>query len=108
VARDSRSDARREVSFRVRFKPSAERDVTTAKRWYDEQAPGLGLEFLAAVDSAVSRITLNSEAWPVIRSRIRRSALRRFPYLLFYVVDREEVVVLACMHASRDPDRWPS
>lgn len=31
----------------------------------------------------------------------------RFPYLIFYAVDPDASVVLAVLHASRDPRRWP-
>lgn len=96
------------MNTRVRFKPDAELDLESAFRWYEDQRSGLGSEFLGAVDSAVALIVSNPEACPVVRVRVRRAVLRRFPYLLFYVIEPEEIVVLACMHASRDPERWPS
>ena len=96
------------MSVPVRFKPAAEYDVVTAADWYDEQRPGLGAKFLASLDLAVAQISMIPESSPLIRSRVRRMALRRFPYLLFYLFERQEVVVLACMHASRDPNTWPS
>ena len=96
------------MSFRVRFKPAAEHDLESAFRWYEDHRSGLGSEFLGAVDNAVALIVSNPEACPVVRVRIRRAVLGRFPYLLFYVIEPEEIVVLACMHASRDPERWPS
>ena len=80
----------------------------SAFRWYEDHRSGLGSQFLAAGDSAVSRIVSNPEVYPVVRVRVRRAVIRRFPYLLFYVIEREEVIVLACMHASRDPEKWPS
>jgi toxin ParE1/3/4 len=96
------------VSVPVRFKLAAEHDVVTAADWYDRQRSGLGAEFLTTLAEAVSRISMSPESTPLVRSRIRRLALRTFPYLLFYVFEAEEVVVLACMHASRDPNTWPS
>jgi hypothetical protein len=29
--------------------------------------------------------------------------LRRFPYSLFYVIEKDEVIVLACMHQHQKP-----
>lgn len=96
------------MSVPVRFKPAAERDISAVADWYDEQRSGLGSEFRAALDLAVSRVSMSPESSPLVRSRVRRLALSRFPYLLFYVFEHDEVVVLACMHASRDPNMWPS
>ena len=92
----------------IRFKPAAERDVERACEWYDGQSLGLGGEFLDEVDAAVSRVAANPYSNQLIRGRIRRAVLHRFPYLLFYVIEPEEIVVLACLHASRDPQSWPS
>lgn len=95
------------MSSPVRFKPSADRDVESAFVWYEERRPGLGDEFLEEVGAAVVRIAENSRAHQVVRGRIRRAVVHRFPYLIFYVIDPQEIVVLACMHASRDPESWP-
>jgi plasmid stabilization system protein ParE len=95
------------VSSPFRFKPSADRDVESAFVWYEERRPGLGDEFLDEVGAAVTRIAENSRAHQIIRGRIRRAVVHRFPYLIFYVIDPQEIVVLACMHASRDPESWP-
>jgi hypothetical protein len=47
-----------------------------------------------------------------VRGEVRRIVLTRFPYLLFYLFEREsdsaEVVVLAFTHERRSPDRWPT
>jgi hypothetical protein len=37
---------------------------------------------------------------------VRRALLRRFPYSLFFVVEDEALIVIACFHASRDPSHW--
>jgi plasmid stabilization system protein ParE len=29
--------------------------------------------------------------------------MRKFPYALFYLIEEESVVVVACFHAKRDP-----
>ena len=95
------------MSSSVRFKPSADRDVESAFVWYEERRPGLGDEFLEEVDAAVARIAQNCRAHQVVRGRIRRAVVHRFPYLIFYVIEPQEIVVLGCMHASRDPESWP-
>lgn len=34
---------------------------------------------------------------------MRRAVLRRFPYSLFYVIEGNEVIVLACMYQHQKP-----
>jgi len=41
-----------------------------------------------------------------VHEDIRRVMIRRFPFGIFYMIDGDHAVVIAVMHASRDPARW--
>lgn len=45
------------------------------------------------------------EPYPLLYRNTRRALSRRFPFGVFYRVE-ESIVVVAVMHASRDPQRW--
>lgn len=36
----------------------------------------------------------------------RRRVVRRFPYVVIYLVEPEHIEVLAVFHTSRDPKQW--
>jgi hypothetical protein len=42
----------------------------------------------------------------VLHDPIRRALCRQFPPGVFYVHDGDDVVVLGCLHARRDPTVW--
>ena len=90
----------------VRFLRPAEQEMLDAARYYEAQARGLGDDFLDKIDSAVRDITEHPERWPVLHLDVRRRFIHRFPYVLLYRVDAEEVVVLAVMHLHRNPHYW--
>lgn len=71
--------------------------------WYEGQRPGLGHEFRAAVDAAITRIAANPLAYPERYRGARRAVLRRFPYVIWYRAIENLVLVLACVHGKRDP-----
>lgn len=79
-------------------------DVAEARDWYELQRPGLGDEFIDAVDSAVDSILEFPSAHPVGYRRSHRFLLARFPYCLYYRVDDAGIVVVACLHAVRDSE----
>jgi plasmid stabilization system protein ParE len=88
------------------FRPAAAADVEEASRWYEAQRPGLGRTFLEAVEAALGNITANPKAFtPVYRDR-RRALLRGFPYGLVYRIVDDQIVILACIHAKRNPRVW--
>jgi plasmid stabilization system protein ParE len=91
------------VTYRVIVRPLAERDLLDAKAWYDLRRPGLGREFLDTFDELQARLEHTPLIYPVVYRGVRRAVLRRFPYLVYFVVRGESVSVTACLHAARDP-----
>ena len=94
------------MTFLVRIRPLAQRDVRRAFSWYEQQQPGLGRDFVGELDAVYERLTDNPYAYQDIFHGVRRAVLRRFPYGAFYLVADNEVRVLAVMDMSRDPEIW--
>lgn len=91
----------------VIVRPAAAADIEDAYQWYESQRPGLGEEFLAALSLTRDRVLEHPEAFPVLHRDTRRVLIpRRFPYGLFYRIYGDTIIVVACMHAKRDPRRW--
>lgn len=89
------------------LRQKAERDIEFARNWYDAQQVGLGEEFLSAVQERLVEIRRFPESCPEIHKKLRRALVGRFPYLIFYLLTQDKVVVLAVLHTSRDPANWP-
>lgn len=90
------------------FTAAARDDVIDAQHWYAERSLELGRRFRRALDRVVFAIAQNPSGFPLVwRNRVRRALLLdRFPYALYFTVDGDQVTVIACFHASRDPRRW--
>ena len=87
-------------------RPLAEADVQEAFAWYEEQAQGLGHEFLRALDVCYATIERWPESYPVVYRGFRRALLRRFPYLVYYRAVPTGIEVVACAHGKQHPRRW--
>ena len=96
------------VSRPLILRLDAEEDVAAAYHWYEERSPGLGAEFLRAVDAGLASIERNPEGNQELYKHARRALLRRFPYGLFYVSSPELIEVIGCIHTRRHPRRWRS
>jgi len=88
------------------FLPEADEEFREAVRYYENQAPGVGLRFVAEVRRGVTLITENPFAAAAVGSGIRRKVLKHFPYSLFYAVESELVVIVAVGHHKRRPRYW--
>ena len=58
--------------------------------------------------AALASIEREPRSYPLAAAEVRRALVRRFPYALYFVVDAEAIVVLACLHVRRDPQIWRS
>ena len=94
------------VALNVVITQAARAELIEAQDWYEGEAAGLGPRFRVEIDTAIERISTNPLQFPVVFKNLRRALLRRFPYMLFFTVDGETLLVIACFHASRDPRQW--
>jgi plasmid stabilization system protein ParE len=85
------------------LRPEARHELEQAVEWYEMQLPDLGRQFRSEVYRTFDNIVARPELYPKSRGAARKAVLRRFPYLIFYLVEAKRVVVLAVFHAKRDP-----
>jgi plasmid stabilization system protein ParE len=94
------------MTLRLNFRREAEADIEEAFDWYESRSAGLGAEFLRAVDNTLAGIVRNPLAYQVVFRNTRRAVLHRFPYVVWFTVRPDDVVVVACVHGHRDPEHW--
>jgi toxin ParE1/3/4 len=86
--------------------PAARAELLEAQDWYEARHRGLGDRFLEEVEATVLRLRENAHQFPAVFRDVHRARLRRFPYALFFRAEANAIVVIACFHGSRDPQRW--
>ena len=86
--------------------PEANEDLQEARAWYDNIRPGLAERFALAVDATIEEIAERPLQFPVVYRGRRRAGVRRFPYGIFFELQENRIVVIACFHGRRNPSRW--
>ena len=94
------------TKYQLISEPRADLDVEAAFDWYENESPGLGLEFLDELREAYNRMGDSPLKYPHLRSGIRRVLLKRFPYAVYFATEDDVMVMVAVLHASRDPAEW--
>ena len=82
----------------------AEFDETVA--FYAMERASLGEGFVHAVEHATGHAQRYPESAAVIRGRVRRMRVERFPYSVMYSVVGNVIRVLAVAHDRRRPFYW--
>src|SRR5256885_234571 len=91
----------------VKFHPEARAELREAKRWYRDRSPLAAVAFAQMMDEAVVAIAEAPLRYPVGEFDTREYIFpRRFPYTVVYRMRRNDVVVVAIAHQSREPGYW--
>ncbi len=88
------------------FHPEVEQEVKASYDWYQNQADGLGEDFLSELETAFQTILSMPDTWPKFQTKFRRFILGKFPFSVVYSVTEEVVFIVAVMHHSRRPEYW--
>lgn len=95
----------------VRILTDAVLEASEAAVWYESQQQGLGIDFFAALDTAIGLIEegvvpltpMHGSAGAVGAKRL---ILNRFPYDVVAIETAAEVIVVAVAHQARKPGYW--
>ncbi|MCT1657126.1 type II toxin-antitoxin system RelE/ParE family toxin [Brevibacterium luteolum] len=99
------------MTLRLREHSGALADLREAAIWYEEEGPGLGDDFIAAIDDALQRILQFPTLAPLYAEsdngpQIRSTQVAVFPYRVIYCVSDSTVFILAYTHHRRSPTYW--
>lgn len=93
---------------RVIVHRAAQLELRAAANWYSDQEPGLGEELVVEIDRALENLAEGAHrasAWRAGRP-YRKVLVHRFPYVVFFTYDDEQVHILAIAHRKRQPGYW--
>ena len=83
-------------------------DVAAARADYENQSAGLGSRFLDSVQRAAAMIEGSPFLYGEVAAGIRACPTKRFPFVIYYRVAAQEVIVIAVRHGRDDPAIWQS
>ena len=88
------------------FHPAALIEYSEAVQYYTQNRIALAQAFIDAVENTIYRIRESPTTWQIIDEDVRRCMTRKFPYGILYTVEEDEILILAIMHCSREPNYW--
>jgi plasmid stabilization system protein ParE len=91
------------MSLPVRFLPEAKTEYDAAVDWYEQQQPGLGVDFVAKVREVLQRVANMPRMHAAVYQDVRKATLKRFPYVVLYREDQGELIVVSVFHTHGIP-----
>lgn len=90
----------------LRYHPLFADDVLEAAGWYEAQNPTLGVTFVERVAEAVGLVIQDPERRGTEGFGVRYWPLRKFPFVVFYDVTGDAILIVGVMHTARDSEKW--
>jgi len=92
--------------LRITFHPEAEAEFNEAAFWYNQQSIGLDTEFVRCIDEAINRINRNPDSFPLTHKQLRKTVVKKFPFIILYESLKDEIRIMAIFHTKRNPKNW--
>src|ERR1700722_7125889 len=96
------------MSYSVTLFESAVADLSEAASWYRDCNRTLESDFLLCVNEALARISLYPYAYQRSYGEFRRAMVHRFPFGIIYRIAKDQIIIVAALHTSRNPTTWHS
>ena len=90
----------------LRIRARARAEIAEALEWYLARSEDASADFLAELDVAMNKIVDALEHFPVVRGRLRRVLLHRFPYAIYFKPYPTGISVVGVIHGHRHPATW--
>ncbi|RXK59732.1 hypothetical protein ESA94_11770 [Lacibacter luteus] len=81
----------------------AAEDILEIARWYDLQLAGLGNRFALQLEIALTAIQKNPTAHNKATDETRKAFLKKFPYIIFFQLKENSILICAVIHNRRKP-----
>jgi plasmid stabilization system protein ParE len=94
------------MTLPIAFLDEARAEFNAAADWYDGQRPGMGTNFITNVQDVLDGIAAMPRMHQAIYKDVRRAVVKKFPYTVLYLVEPDQILVVAVFHSKRDPSIW--
>lgn len=88
------------------FRREVASDLAAAIIWYRKNKPGLDVAFQLEFEATLAAIEQNPLQYQIVELGMRRVMLHEFPYAVMYTVSEQQILVVGCRHARRNPAEW--
>lgn len=94
--------------MKVRFTPEALVEFRDVLEYIEGQSPQGAINVSARIQRVLANLTEHPFGGTMTSlADMRRIVVKPYPYLIFYLVEDQEIVVVGIRHAARDPQTMP-
>mgnify|MGYP001253642455 CR=1 FL=1 len=85
------------------FSFKAQKDLDRATLWYNDQRWMLGLEFVDFIQKKILHIRKYPGEFMFISNKVQRAILNKYPYVIFFTLEENTIIILRIRHKKQYP-----
>lgn len=90
--------------MRIDYHPAVASELEEIRDHYEQCSMGLGADFIDEFERQILTIAAMPSRWMVVQRDIRRSLMKRFPYVIFFrIIGDDSIRVTILKHEKRHP-----
>ena len=86
--------------------PPADQEFLEAIDYYEQEFSAVSRAFIEEFLRSLEFIRQFPEAWQKVDRHTRKCLLKRFPYVILYIVEETSIIITAVAHQHRHPDSY--
>ena len=94
------------MAYKIIVSPQAQIEIEDAFDFYSTKSEIAPSEFIIDIEDAYANLSVN----PFYRIRyknLRALPLKRFPFMLIFLIEENVVIIKACFHTSKNTSKYP-
>lgn len=92
--------------MKIEFLRPAALELIDAVEYYNDQLQGLGDQFFEEFETGIDLVRKFPKAWQLIGTNTRRFIMKRFPYMILFIYEKDSIIITAVAHQHRHPDSY--
>jgi toxin ParE1/3/4 len=89
------------MSYNLVIQTEALLDIQEAFEWYEKKREGLGYLLIEEIEICYRNLSDHPYHYSYINKQYRRIKVNRFPYLIIYEIESDEIIINSVRHAKR-------
>ena len=88
----------------IEYHPSVAAELEEIRDYYEGKSEGLGMAFVDELEQQLLRVAAMPGRWMIVRGNLRRSLMKRFPYVIFFrEINGGGIRVTVVKHEKKHP-----
>lgn len=94
------------TKFSIQLSKEAELDFDSSFGYYFKDNPKVANTFFRKINLGFEDIGRNPFAFSVIYKDVRKYVVQKFPFVIYYQIEKSTIKIVAIFHTSRNPEIW--